>query len=41
MGFKRAIVPADADVVAPDSSMKVVQVNDLKGAIQAGFSAEP
>ena len=41
MGFKRAIVPADADVVPPDSAMEVVQVNDLKGAIQAGFSAEP
>jgi DNA repair protein RadA/Sms len=41
MGFKRAIVPADSDVVPPDSAMKVVPVRELKAAIKAGFSEEP
>jgi DNA repair protein RadA/Sms len=41
MGFKRAIVPADAEVVPPDSAMKVIQVKEIKGAISAGFSQEP
>ena len=41
MGFKRAIVPADAEVVPPDSPMKVIQVKEIKGAISAGFSQEP
>ena len=41
MGFRRAIVPAGADVVPRDSPLQVMGVTDLTEAIRTAFSTEP
>lgn len=41
MGFRRAIIPAGTDVVATDAPMEIMQVDDVGGAISAGFGSEP